>query len=297
MLYTQESLDRINDLNKVNELVSMEFNAGIVTDYKERFKETVASISTTLSDLSSALVRRTSLLEGLGFSGGEIKNEETLTSGNYVALKKVTAYVPEGFSGDLRDYAKVIQKSIECCVVIEREGFEAFSAHMDMLITNVKRLNEYNDNTFGLTNDTLANIDNLNKQVSKFFKHNNHITEVPYGNIVRNNKDFLELVQETNYFSKSINAGDKAGLDPDVVVTLVDKINNDLLKLKKEIEVGKVEDVKPEVINAISRGVLNLAQSAEFYSMTVFRATALVTSVSDTFNNLKKATGGNDLVQ
>lgn len=202
---------------------------------------------------------------------------------NYVHLSALSVYVPEGFQGNLLDYAGVLQKSSFHAAGIVSDVLNPFNTFLSQLLSSQNaRLTNYGQLSYLSQRD--AEREKQNKSIGQFFKNNTNVGKQAYGKVLRRNSEWNDLVTVLPQIDQTISS-----VSREMVQRAVDDCVSLIDSIKTAAEDGTLDNMSAAMIKQLSQATLSAAREVEFYAITAHRASALSIAVDDSLKSIETA--------
>lgn len=199
---------------------------------------------------------------------------------SYIDIAPLTAWVPQGFTGDYLSYAPSLQAQVAHVEQLLGTTLGPFTGFLAKVLTN------YDDQLSTQTNSyiqlekvrTTLEVDN-----AKHFKAGSVVVQSSLGNVVKRNADWEVVLQLTNELTTRMNKIDRRMINKKIAESA------DLLeRLIRQIKNKKIEHLTPQVVTNISNGAFQVAKEVEFYSIVYYRVMAFSDAISKTVSATKE---------
>lgn len=256
--------------------------AGFLSNFSDTIRNAVPSF------LDSAK----SILGGIGLSAGEdIKVKDIdrpaflrlIDKHNYVHLSSLGVVVPEGFSGNLAEYVKVLEKCAVHASAVVSDVLNPYNTFLSqMLSSHNARLSSFG--ALGYLAKRDVDREKLNKDVAEHFNMSSTSAKQSYGKVVRRNAEWETVVMTLPSIDKTIKH-----VSSDAVQKSVDECVELLDIFKKSSQEGTLDNLSGAMVKQLSQATLSVAREVEFYAITSHRAATLQKAVNDSFESIEKA--------
>jgi hypothetical protein len=220
-----------------------------------------------------------------GLAAEEQKFLQLIEHASYAEVRQFRANVPEGFSGDMLNYANALAYSAGQLTNVASEVLQPYTVFLAQLMGTA--------NAGQLTQDRKSVYLRMNKEreaaekaIGAFFKTGRKEAELRVGDVVARNADFAPLFQQLRKAQDAINAVDRVQLSQ-----LVAQAEDYLNVLCGMLESGKLANITAETSRALADGAYEVASHLEYYASIHFRVLVLTQAVKDTVERVNKILG------
>ena len=200
---------------------------------------------------------------------------------SYTNLAPLSVFVPEGLDATYKDYIARLDVSVDHIKHIIDDVLAPFTTYLSQLITNRDQV--FNtasmDSLFSKLEEGRKN---AHASIGECFKQGSTRTEVKYGDAVKRNADWEEVLHNSDHISTEMNRIDRKQLARKV------KECSDLLEIViAKIKRGELDNAADAVVQNLSNGTYQVASEVEFFSVTYYRVDALCKSIKATTEKIE----------
>ncbi len=243
--------------------------ADIIPNLSHAFSEVLASQKGDKYDLKPLSVNITVL-------------DKALNSANYLEIGKLNVFVPQGFTGNFKEYLVVLEQALNFTNGIQARMMQ-FNQLVSALITD-KNTRQSTKDLSTATSNMEREREGVRMELAKFQKEGSRSDRALLQDTYRS----LAEIKECGFAVANI-------LDRANQVALADVVKmtedaSELLKALGEQAVeGKVDGMSPEAYKSLSSATLTMARDVELHSLLMFSVYQVKKSVEHTSDALIKA--------
>lgn len=246
-----------------------------VTNYfpelMERLSPMVSRITSTSVDLKKGL---TSLEHTVA------SQVEVLDYAGHTRLFKIE--VPQGFVGNTVDYLTLIDECFAYFKQITEPAMDDYYILIASILTNKEAKKSLKDHSAGFKAlDKGRNV--LNDRFNKFFKQGSNVAMSTFGTHYAKNEELRVALQKASALE-----GCLKNLNLDAVKDKTQRIADTIETLIKQTEDNKIAYMTPPVVSGLAQGAHEIAMQVEFLSVNVYRALAILKSMDDSIERMKR---------
>lgn len=243
--------------------------ADIIPNLAHAFHEVMASQKGDKYDLKPMAVNITVL-------------EKTLNSANYLEVGKLNVFVPQGFTGNFKEYLVVLEQALNFTNSIQARMTQ-FNQLVSALITD-KNTRQSTKDLSTATSSMEREREGVRIELAKFIKEGSRSDRALLQDTYRSLAEIKECV------FAAVNILDRAN---QVALAEVVKMTEDAAELLKALGEqavdGKVEGMTPEAYKSLSSATLTMARDVELHSLLMFTTYQVKKSIEHTSDALIKA--------
>lgn len=197
---------------------------------------------------------------------------------DYINIKVIKAFVPEGMNTTYLECLNEIEKAIKYCIEVNNSNLPRYSKLVADLTTinNFEKLLDSNELIY-LDNEKYRNLANSYKD--KCYKDNT-VTVVKIENVVENLTQWKTVIEKVNYLNTLCNT-----INVEEILSTIDRVAK-LLDILIENKNNKLDNISPEMLRQLTNATYNIAKDLEFISIVKFDLMSLDGSIINTIQNL-----------
>lgn len=200
---------------------------------------------------------------------------------NYMDLVPLVVYVPEGLDVTYVSYLMVLEDAVNCAQKVEDE-LQEYVAFISRLLNNADELRSthYVKSKYeSITNE----IDAINEKVAGCFKKGSIVTDVKYGHVVQNNREWEHVFAKATEVNMILLRVSKKNIQAKIATA------SELLELLyKKTNRGELDTITPEMVSKIADYTYAIARYLEFFSVVCYRARAVTESINASVDKVMK---------
>lgn len=219
------------------------------------------------------------------FSKDEQAFLAVLDKASFAEVRQLRADVPEGFQGNLLDYAGALATVSTQLTNLAAEVLTPYTVFLAQLLgaNNLSHLTQDRKHVYVKMSQER---DHAEQVLGSFFKSGRVDTHAKIGDVLSRNADWAPLFECLRKASEAINAVDRAQLTQ-LIVQAEDYLN----VLHDRLTQGKMDEVTPETSKALAEGAFQVASHIELYSLVHFRVLVFSQAVKDTIERVTRVLG------
>lgn len=199
----------------------------------------------------------------------------------YVDIVKEPVFVPPGMISSYVEYMDGMRDFIALAVSSKDTVIE-FTNFISKLMENAGARADVSY-IAKRTRELRRERDEIIKVQAEHFGKNSRVTQNTYGNVVRNNGEWQQVLNTLHLLNQSVQKTDPEQVLKEIAlsVQLVDKFS-------AQIKAGAYPDLSNETVSKIADYVYAVAQMMEIYSIAHFRLLSVTTAINDTIAKIMK---------
>lgn len=257
----------------------MSLESGALEDFSELLTKSIPALG---QSLSASFEKSLSLFKG--FISGFSPDVRLLNFANtvpYSALAPIKVYMPEGFSGNASEYARLLKDSVNHTEDLISGVINPFNSFLSALISNpdTAKNTALRPAVFDRKDKERAE---LNQKIGGFFKNGTASTG-KFETFFRRNLELVETKKDLDQVYR-----DLENMKPGVVQKAVSDTLDLIKALEEVLPKDQLKQISPQTVRYLAEATLTVAKEVEFYGITRYRAESFVKSFEDTLTILKK---------
>jgi hypothetical protein len=273
----------VQELHYASESITSFASSGValIGEMAARLKELLPSISMGLAGSKDV----NELKDIKGLAAEEQQFLANIAKVSYAEVREFRADIPEGFAGNLKDYAYVLAIAADKLTTFPSTVLNPYVLFLAQLMSS-KNAAIATDDKHSVHESLMSERKAGNDHIAQYFKLGRMEAEAKIGQVIGNNgewKDlFIHLRQATEYIN-SINREEITHL-LSLAVDYLNVIHQNLVE-------GKLENVSPEASKALADGAFQIASHIEHLALIHYRVLALTHAVKGTVERVNKILG------
>ena len=200
----------------------------------------------------------------------------------YSELASLRAYVPEGFSGNAFEYAKVLEESWDHANKIISDVLNPYNAYISGLLSST----DATKSTLGkpqfllkMDRDRTA----LNTEIGRFFTAGTSTSD-KLNKFYGRSSELLEVKSKVLFLAEKLAESkvDHVQAQTQNTIDLVNALSNSIANTEE------FNQISPQTVKALGESTLTVAREVEFYAITRYRIEAFIKCFQDTLELVKK---------
>ena len=240
-------------------------------DLMERLSPMVGRVATTSVDLKKGL---TNLEHNVA------SQVETLDYTGHTRLFKIE--VPQGFTGNTLEYLWLIQECFAYFKQTTEPSMDDYYILIASILTNKEAKKSLKDHATGFKALEKSR-STLNDRFNKFFKQGSNSAMSTFGTHYTKNEELRAALQQASMIE-----GTLKNLNLDAVKDKTQRIADTIDTLIKQSDDNKIAYMTPPVVSGLAQGAHEIAMQVEFLSVNVYRALAILKSMDDSIERMKR---------
>lgn len=275
----------LQTLELVNSRLALESVA--LESFSDTVKKLVPSISASVRSFVSSFRYKLSDADG---RTTEFYNEaefaklvKLLDSHKYTNLMELRLYVPEGFKGNITEYAKTLQRAQAHVNKVLGDVVIPYNVFLSKLVTNP---NAAKDTRLQLTqlNQIKAAREFLRSQLAEFFMVGSTASYCKIGDAVSNNAEWSVLADTLKLISADFDMK-----RPEQVKDAVEDTSELLDALSNSASDNGLRDISSQTLRTLGDATLEVAREIEFFSIINYQVNTLMAVMGQNTVFLRKA--------
>lgn len=208
----------------------------------------------------------------------ENANLESKKRFDYINIKMIKAFVPEGMNVTYIECLNLIEDAIKYCLEVINTNLPRYSKLIADITTinNFEKVIESNELLFI---DNQKYRDTANTYKDKCY-NTSTVTVVKIENVVKNLNQWKEVFDKINYLNNLCNT-----INNEQVIDSINKVAN-LLDILIENKNNKLDNISPEMLRQLTNSTYNIAKDLEFISIVKYDLLSLNGTIANTVQNL-----------
>lgn len=222
----------------------------------------------------------------LGFTPTKLNNPSAfvrhLQKVGYATLSQFEIHVPEGFHGNLSEYATLLEDSTDHTSALLNGVLNPYRDFLAGLVGNADSLKSARDPlTFLVTKDAAR--EQLNVRTSAFFKPGSVSTLVRMGDVV-------DRVADWDVVFSKLQAVDRVtqAYKVDEIKKVIAEISALLDIVKEEASAGKLDSINPKQLKGLGAATFSVASEVEFLAVSRHRIVAFATAMEANIERIEE---------
>lgn len=208
--------------------------------------------------------------------------DKALKSANYLEIGKLNVFVPQGFTGNLKEYLAVLDMALNFTNGIQ-DRMIRFNQLVSAFITD-KNTRQSTKDLSTAASGMESEREALRKQLSAFSKESSRNDRAPLETAYRSLNEIQECVRAAADIVNKANE-----LSAAEVVKLTTDASELLKTLGEQAEAGKVDGMSNEAYKSLSSATLTMARDVELHSVLMFNVYQVKKSIEHTCEALVQA--------
>lgn len=193
----------------------------------------------------------------------------------YTDVRNFNAFVPEGLSVGYLEYIAALEPAVAHAVLVP-DVLNNYATYLSLLVHRPDGMKETRSQ-LPIYTDLKKSREAALKAIDKCFKKGSTTTTVKLGTLVKNNKEWVDVLNRVQGINAQMSKVDRKQLDKKIAECL------ELVQaLRKRAEADPGQDVSPETLTNLSEGTLQVAKELEFFSAIWFRVEGFTHAVDHT---------------
>lgn len=249
---------------------------GLVTNF---LSSVFSRASVALSDFVSAVYPKADLATASSFT---ISDEPTYTRADYTKLRSAPLTTMEGFEGKYLPYGKVVLTSLSYYKNVLDPQMKQFRTLLGSVINNLedRRALMSLESRYKAQKTELEGFD---RDGAAFWSRGSYKSIHTVGDVVERSGDLVEIMRDGKAIAnelKTVNFEEVQGRVKEI---------RDLIRIAVEaIDAGNLKGMSDAQLKNLSFGVMSLAESVEFFGLTLYRANVYLTALGRLQEAVKK---------
>lgn len=207
--------------------------------------------------------------------------ESQVSKINYAAIDQIKITIPEGFTGNAKEYCQELIKQVSHVSTITTQVILPFNQYISSLISDKDFAKAYKSKPVYL-HDRDAKREELNKTISKYFGHGT----LSSGKLSQHYHSGVEVAETdilVGELSDSLGATDVVSIRK-MVTDSVDLVN----ALQDLISKNQITNLSDSQKRLLAEMCTTIAREVEFYAITRYRADSFINTFAKTKEAVKK---------
>ncbi len=214
------------------------------------------------------------------FAGTTAVNTEVRKT-NYTTLMDLSIPIPVGLKVTYPEYLKVLEECNQAAIALLIDVVEPFGVYIGTLLSDPDKLAMVR-NEKSLNNIRFHDLDKLADKLSKCFDLNKGLSEVAFGDVFKNNAQYLTAVQDLEAMTEQLSK-----INVPQLMARINEINGMMISLSDRIENNPDVSVSGTTLKAIAEISYGVAKECEFFSTQTYH----LLQVSECFDAIQKKLG------